>query len=234
MTVGRTSDLTLLVLGESDRSVAREMTGWLGASIGGETTTTQEAFYGERWEQASVHAVGESTAFSTIYDTSDFDGVLSAVGLSETNPLVEANLLWVATAAPVSWHLQPVGLSLPGISSPAADAATRQWAARVRGRVATGVVAARFGPTRAGAALSLGISSLDGRNVTNAVIVVVITAVTGSLSAVSLTGVTSPRSSVGWSFHEDDAAAAAMSITTTGGTATGYVLVGQRQDLPNG
>ncbi|MDE0288757.1 MAG: hypothetical protein OXM88_09295 [bacterium] len=234
MTVGRTSDLTLLILGESDRPVVVEMTGWLGASISGETVTTQEAFYGQRWEHASVHAAGESTAFSTVYDTAAFDTVLNTLGISEENPLVEANLLWVATKTPVSWHLQPVGLSIPGLESPSVDSVTRPWAARVRGRVLTGTRAAKFGPTTDGTNLDLDISSLDGTSEDDAVIVLIITAVTGTITSVTLTGVTSARESVGWAVYDDDAAAADMSIQSDGGTIEGYVLVGTRSELPSG
>ncbi len=229
MTVGKSSDLAILALTPDSGGVV--IPAWLGAGISGQVTTSTEAILGDEWEQASVHAQGQSVQFSTVYDVADLDAALSTIFGSGALSPDDQWCLFVSDKPPTSWELLPVDLHTPGRDAPETDAITRPWSGMVRGRGYFGTGVAKFDEDTT----SLGISSLDGTAVDDAVIILVVTAASG-VTEVTLTDTVDPRHVEGFQVFEDTSAAAdlVLGVTGTGETFEGYVLVGRRKELPDG
>ena len=213
----------------------------LGLSINGSTTITNESFLDREAEDASVHLVSQAVAFSTVYDTADFDTVVDALlgerGSSDNETIMFA---CVADKTPESWQLIPVSFPRPGENAPAADAITRPWGLNQRGRGWFGLKATPFITGSAGTPARLGMSQNgdgSGEAESDLVQVIILTQIDPATSAIVFTDGSENHDvtdTLGIQVFDNDSAAGEMTIATTGGGANGLLLEGRKEHLPSG
>jgi len=234
MTTGRTADLKC-TLGTS--SAVHDLA-FLGGSITSSAGISNEAFYGEEIEEASIHTVGASMDFSTVYDTAALDSIISGLLGSRYSSTSDVWAVFWASVAPVSFQAWPVSFSRPGYDAPAADAISRPWSLRAKGRGVVGTVVRPFTIDADGSAVTLLGSGFD-RDQLGADPVILL-AISSSAGATQL--------------HLDDGNNATQlaerngiqgpfALSTTDGAltidcstqdVTGVAFIGRREELPSG
>lgn len=227
MTAGRTADARVFV---DDGTAMAELNSLLGLTIAGDVTVTTEAYLGSVAEQASVHAAGGGVSFSTIVDTSGFDGDGFRAG----------QFALLCPTAPRSWHHIPVGAPPAGVNAPQSDALTRPWELARRGRGSYGTTIVPFSNFSQASASNIGPSA---NIAANSRVLVVIEAVTGDPTNITFSG----PAGVGRIPQTRDTAPV-MAIWTATGTGrlqaqisggssasmSGWVCVGSFEELPDG
>ena len=229
MTVGRTFDTRVLIdtgteLGELDNL--------LGLTIEGETATSRQAYLGQTWEQAMVHAVGGGVSIDTMYQTAAFETFISEAALSAEGAL----LCVVCAEPPASWELIPVSWARPGYEAPPDDAITRTWAFDRNDVSSSGVKVSSFAVNgNAATTIAKGLDDSDGT--TGVIVLTSAKNVTG----IALTGRTGLPTYEGvrtgirqFTVASGAAADLKMKLTGSSASATGFVLQGDEQELPDG
>lgn len=237
MVTGRTHDARIFV---DAGATMVELTNILGLTVEGETESTQHQFLGSTWAHANVHAMGGGVSFSTVYDTASFDAVAA---MAESNPQQRSQFLILCPLLPASWHRIPVSWPRPSIEAPQTDAITRPWTLARAGLGDIGTTIQAFTATGAATARSntiyRGLDDSDGGRA-----VILITSITGSPSAITIGGragvptYTSAADRVpgirAFNVASGSAANLTMSVTGADTSVAGFVLQGDREELPDG
>ena len=229
----RTIDLAVAIGGD-DWVV--ELLRVLDLSIDGSATTTNEVVLGQADEEASVHAVGQTFSFGTLYDGVDTDSLRSHSGDdSDSDP-------WVAVieAKADLRSFEAARASVTGLAqtAPSADAITDSLTMPQSDRAyfGTGAGSVKAFDLKSGA-LS---QSLPNFNAGTTEIIVVVLEKTASQQVVIQSGVNSHNVSANVGVHKVTLPSAFSGNITNGtvqmtaGTARGYVLLGAAQELPSG
>ncbi|MDE2876545.1 MAG: hypothetical protein OXQ93_13960 [Gemmatimonadota bacterium] len=230
MTTGRTKDGRV---GICTATQVHLPTTVLGLSANASASVTTEDFLGRGVEEASVHSIGRDLSFSTVYDTSAIDRMVAAL-LDDHYSSAAADGLWMvlwSEVAPAAFQALPIDLAHPSYQAPAADAISRPWSMSQRDAGYWGTTVVPFGPTVDGTELEL----LDSHPADAQAIFL-------------LTDVDSTVTRLAWGRNGtsidpgDDArfwvaglsTSGTVTITSTGGTVTGVLLVGQAEEVPHG
>ena len=238
ITTGKTHDLKLF-LGKNDE--LHQLINVLGLSITGSTTITNESFLDREFEDASIHLVSQAVGFSTVYDTVAFDAVVDALlgerGSSDSEDIMFA---CVADKKPKSWQLIPVSFPRPSENAPSADAITRPWSLNQRARGWFGLLVDEFITGSAGTPAKMGMSQNgdgSGEAESDLVQVIILTEKDPATSAIVFADGSENHDvtdALGIQVFDNDSAAGEMTITTTGGSASGILLQGRKEHLPRG
>ena len=231
MAVGRTFDSKIFVGGSANIA---EIDNVLGGSINETGSVSPQSFIGQEDNEASIYQIGGSVAFTTIYDTPEFDAAITAL-LGTSKASGKGNFFSYIGSDPDQWALIPVSFPRPNTTAPANNSIIRPWALDFNGRSMFGTTNSSFEVAAGATSASLG-ESLDGTaDGVDAVIVVILTEASATGITLRDGGTThNLEARNGIQVVDDTRVAGAVTISATGGTASGYVCIGKKVDLPNG
>ena len=231
MATSRTKDYRF-VLGTE--SALTELTHILGGSVSGDASVTNEAFLNQEVEASSVHTVMESVSISNMYDSAQVDTVLTTLLPSGDSSGPDAGIhlvIFQDRAGLETWQGWPVSFARPGFAAPPADAITMPWDLMQSGRGGYGTTVVPLSLTDGTAATILGASASRG---SDPVLYLVLTEVDSSVTEFEVDdGSTelNPAHNDGIFVYDISSSSQALTITASGGTASGFALVGSKQRL---
>lgn len=231
MTIARTFDSRVIM---ASAALAADLPNVLGYTIAPSNTITQQGFLRREAQEASIHQVGASVSFTTVYDTPAMDTLVDSLLGSSGASGRGLYACFVDGGDLTTWEIIPVSIPRPGVNAPIAGTVVRPWSFTQNARAMWGLTYSRFEAINSATQVGL---SLDGTSVDDALLVVLLTDVASGVTAVALAdGSTNHdlNAGVGLQVIDDDTASAQLTITPTGGAISGLVLVGQRELMPNG
>ena len=207
----------------------------LDMSIGGNTSPTNQAFLGTPDEEATIHGVGQVFEIGTLYDGGDSDTLRSHIADDAD--------IWIAVISPtddlVSWEAAPASLNALPETAPPDDAITDTLSLPISGRACFGVgvdSVKRFS-FEAGAR-----STPLGDIPVGACVLLIVDSASVGAASFNLTVGAKASTVAGPGIRKVEAFTVAVSgatVETTTGLAgaekiSGYVLLGQEQEVPVG
>ena len=232
-TTGRTHDIQIII-GSDDG--CWEINDVLSVSVTGSADTTYQSFLNQEVESASVHSVGVSYDFSSMFDTADnrevVAGLLGSSNVSANDGIYLA--VFQAAGDLAHWRGHPVSFGRPGFAAPPADSITLPWSLMCAGRGALGLGNIVSFTTVAGTASTLFAASVERPD--NPVLYLAITSVASEVTAIGGTDGSSAlagiaNTSESFTVHELSATDQAIAVTSTGGVISGYAFLGGKESI---